>query len=96
MFVARNRRSFLRLTQVFLKSAALPSSLAEKFIIKLADIALQSPPNGALISIALIHNILKRHPRLNTLVNSGNEPVSNENTDTNDQVCRRRPSAIFF
>ncbi|KAK6923531.1 CCAAT-binding factor [Dillenia turbinata] len=51
-----------------LKSPLLPAYLAASFTKKLSRLALSVPPSGALIIIALIHNLLRRHPSVNHLV----------------------------
>ncbi|XP_050363992.1 protein NUCLEOLAR COMPLEX ASSOCIATED 4 isoform X2 [Argentina anserina] len=52
-----------------LKSPLLPAYLAAAFAKKLSRLSLSVPPSGALVIIALIHNLLQRHPSINCLVN---------------------------
>ncbi|PKU80784.1 hypothetical protein MA16_Dca014622 [Dendrobium catenatum] len=59
---------FLVLLDTCLKSSYLPAYLAAAFIKKLSRLALSVPPSGELIIIALIHNLLRRHPSINFLV----------------------------
>lgn len=59
---------FLQLLDSCLKSPLLPAYLAAAFAKKLSRLALFVPPSGALIIIALIHNLLRRHPSINCLV----------------------------
>jgi hypothetical protein len=47
---------------------SLPAYLAAAFAKKLSRLALVVPPSGALVIIALIHNLLRRHPSINCLV----------------------------
>ena len=51
-----------------MKSPLLPAYLAAAFAKKLSRLALSVPPSGALVIIALIHNLLRRHPSINCLV----------------------------
>jgi len=57
-----------QLTDTCLKSTHLPAYLAAAFAKKLGRLALSAPPSGALVVIALIHNLLRRHPSINHLV----------------------------
>ena len=59
---------FLQLLDSCLKSPLLPAYLAAAFAKKLSKLALTVPPSGGLIIIALIHNLLRRHPSINCLV----------------------------
>lgn len=58
----------LQLLDLSLKSPLLPSYLAAAFAKKLGRMALKSPPAGVLIVIAIVHNLLRRHPSINCLV----------------------------
>ncbi|CAI9300031.1 unnamed protein product [Lactuca saligna] len=68
------------------------SYLAAAFAKKLSKLALTVPPSGGLVIIALIHNLLRRHPSINCLVHqeddgetetvkSGIDHFNNEETD---------------
>lgn len=58
----------LQLTDTCLKSTHIPAYLAAAFAKKLGRLALSAPPSGALVVIAMIHNLLRRHPSINHLV----------------------------
>lgn len=58
----------LQLLDACLKSSYLPAYLAAAFAKRLSRLTLSVPPAGALIIIALIHNLLRRHPSINFLV----------------------------
>lgn len=60
--------SFLQLLDSCLKSPLLPAYLAASFAKKLSRLSLTVPPSGGLVIIALIHNLLRRHPSINCLV----------------------------
>ncbi|KAH9304258.1 hypothetical protein KI387_008662, partial [Taxus chinensis] len=68
IFMARYRSQFFELLDKCLKSSHLPAYLAAAFAKKLSRLALYTPPSGSLLVIALIHNLLRRHPSINCLV----------------------------
>ncbi|XP_021896824.1 nucleolar complex protein 4 homolog B-like [Carica papaya] len=68
IFMAKHRAKFFQLLDSCLKSPLLPAYLAAAFAKKLSRLALSVPPSGALVIIALIHNLLRRHPSINCLV----------------------------
>lgn len=67
-FTTELARNSLQLLDSCLKSPLLPAYLAAAFSKKLSRLALYVPPSGALVIIALIHNLLRRHPSINCLV----------------------------
>ncbi|KAL6217918.1 hypothetical protein ACLB2K_011135 [Fragaria x ananassa] len=69
IFMAKHRSKFFQLLDSCLKSPLLPAYLAAAFAKKLSRLSLSVPPSGALVVIALIHNLLRRHPSINCLVN---------------------------
>ncbi|KAF5768630.1 putative nucleolar complex protein [Helianthus annuus] len=68
IFIAKHRAKFFQLLDSCLKSPLLPAYLAASFAKKLSRLALTIPPSGNLVVIALIHNLLRRHPSINCLV----------------------------
>ncbi|XP_076905801.1 protein NUCLEOLAR COMPLEX ASSOCIATED 4-like [Bidens hawaiensis] len=68
IFIAKHRAKFFQLLDSCLKSPLLPAYLAASFAKKLSRLALTVPPSGDLVIIALIHNLLRRHPSINCLV----------------------------
>ncbi|MFS8025394.1 putative nucleolar complex protein [Helianthus anomalus] len=68
IFIAKHRAKFFQLLDSCLKSPLLPAYLAASFAKKLSRLALTVPPSGSLVIIALIHNLLRRHPSINCLV----------------------------
>ncbi|CAL9124670.1 unnamed protein product [Musa textilis] len=76
VFMAKHRAGFFQLLDTCLKSTYLPAYLAATFAKKLSRLALSVPPSGALIIIAVIHNLLRRHPAINFLVH---QPIGDEN-----------------
>ncbi|KAL4572785.1 hypothetical protein LXL04_019570 [Taraxacum kok-saghyz] len=91
IFIAKHRAKFFQLLDSCLKSPLLPAYLAASFAKRLSRLALTVPPSGSLVIIALIHNLLRRHPSVNCLVHqeddnesttkSGIDPFNNEETD---------------
>lgn len=75
IFLAKHRAKFFQLLDSCLKSPLLPAYLAAAFCKKLSRLSLATPPSGALVIVALIHNLLRRHPSINCLVHQedGNE-----------------------
>ncbi|KAJ7529397.1 hypothetical protein O6H91_15G047800 [Diphasiastrum complanatum] len=80
IFVAKHRARFFELLDTCLKSSHLPAYLAAAFAKKLGRIALFAPPAGGLVAVAIIHNLLRRHPSINCLVhrhgNAQPEPLN--------------------
>ncbi|KAK8568372.1 hypothetical protein V6N13_106296 [Hibiscus sabdariffa] len=68
IFMAKHRAKFFQLLDSCLKSPLLPAYLAAAFAKKLSRLLVSVPPSGALVIIALIHNLLRRHPSINCLV----------------------------
>lgn len=62
VFFTRHRMRFFQLADIFLASSLVPAYTAAAFAKKFARLGLVVPPSGALIAIAFIHNILRRHP----------------------------------
>lgn len=71
IFMAKHRSKFFQLVDACLKSPLLPAYLAAAFAKKLSRLSISVPPSGALVIIALVHNLLRRHPSINCLVNRG-------------------------
>ncbi|KAK4747717.1 hypothetical protein SAY87_014303 [Trapa incisa] len=68
IFMAKHRAKFFELLDSCLRSPLLPAYLAAAFAKKLSRMTLSVPPSGSLVIIALIHNLLRRHPSINCLV----------------------------
>jgi U3 small nucleolar RNA-associated protein 19 len=62
VFLARSRKQFFELLDVFLRSTHLPAYLAAAFAKRLARLTLAAPPHGAMLAIGFVHNLLRRHP----------------------------------
>ncbi|KAH9654712.1 protein NUCLEOLAR COMPLEX ASSOCIATED 4 [Citrus sinensis] len=75
IFMAKHRAKFFELLDSCLRSPLLPAYLAAAFVKKLSRLSILVPPSGALVIMALIHNLLRRHPSINCLLHreDGNE-----------------------
>ncbi|KAI3804257.1 hypothetical protein L1987_25672 [Smallanthus sonchifolius] len=81
IFIAKHRAKFFQLLDSCLKSPLLPAYLAASFAKKLSRLALTVPPSGGLVIIALIHNLLRRHPSINCLVHQENDQTAKDDTN---------------
>ncbi|KAK1262123.1 hypothetical protein QJS04_geneDACA018977 [Acorus gramineus] len=97
IFMAKHRGRFFQLLDSCLKSPLLPAYLAAAFAKKLSRLSLSVPPSGALVIVAVIHNLLRRHPSINFLVhrvieedtNGGVPKESNESGDNSLESSTR-------
>ncbi|XVE66494.1 hypothetical protein DITRI_Ditri08aG0083900 [Diplodiscus trichospermus] len=87
IFMAKHRAKFFQLLDSCLKSPLLPAYLAAAFAKKLSRLAISVPPSGALVIIALIHNLLRRHPSIICLVHQENgDETPKDNSKVEDIV----------
>ncbi|KAL7120677.1 hypothetical protein ACP275_02G136400 [Erythranthe tilingii] len=68
IFIAKHRAKFFQLLDASLKSSLLPAYLAAAFCKKLSRLALFVPPSGAIVIVALVNNLLQKHPSISCLV----------------------------
>ncbi|MBA0727431.1 hypothetical protein Golax_000419 [Gossypium laxum] len=94
IFMAKHRAKFFQLLDSCLKSPLLPAYLAAAFAKKLSRLSICVPPSGELVIIALIHNLLRRHPSINCLVHKEDGDESEE--DKNDSGSEKRPGFDHF
>ncbi|KAF9618768.1 hypothetical protein IFM89_002463 [Coptis chinensis] len=80
IFMAKHRAKFFELLDSCLKSPLLPAYLAAAFTKKLSRLSLVVPPPGALVVIAIIHNLLRRHPSINFLVQQQNDETDGDSS----------------
>nr|CAD1818869.1 unnamed protein product [Ananas comosus var. bracteatus] len=85
VFMAKHRAVFFQLLDMCLKSTYISASLAAAFAKKLSRLALSVPPSGELIIIAVIHNLLRRHPSINFLVHWDDEEANADASVKGDQ-----------
>ncbi|GAB4853012.1 hypothetical protein Ancab_017201 [Ancistrocladus abbreviatus] len=84
IFMAKYRAKFFQLLDSCLKSPLLPAYLAAAFTKKLSRLSLLVPPSGALIIIALVHNLLRRHPSINCLVHWDNGDEAGQDNERSE------------
>ncbi|XP_058098627.1 protein NUCLEOLAR COMPLEX ASSOCIATED 4 [Magnolia sinica] len=101
VFMAKHRARFFQLLDSCLKSSLLPAYLAAAFAKKLSRLALSVPPSGALVIIAIIHNLLRRHPSINCLVHQVIERANRANSDARESdgapnMFTRKPGVDLF
>ncbi|KAG2173710.1 hypothetical protein INT43_005130 [Umbelopsis isabellina] len=77
------RSRFFRLVDLFLQSSHLPASLVAAFIKRMARLSLTAPPAGTVILIAMIYNLLKRHPSCMVLIHR--DAVDSADADAFDE-----------
>ncbi|XP_021853878.1 protein NUCLEOLAR COMPLEX ASSOCIATED 4 [Spinacia oleracea] len=87
IFMAKHRAKFFELLDSCLKSPLLPAYLAAAFTKKLSRLSLAVPPSGALVIIALVHNLLRRHPSINCLVHRESGKETNQDDKKSEQQC---------
>ena len=102
-FYANGRKTFFELTDVFLKSPALPGYCAAAFCKKFGRLSLSAPPAGAMLCVSFIHNLIRRHPKSclplihrdrDVLGGSGGGGVNIDNADEdNDNAATERNDA---
>ncbi|KNA04467.1 hypothetical protein SOVF_199430 [Spinacia oleracea] len=99
VFMARHRAKFLELLDVCLKSPLLPAYIAAAFAKKLSRLSLVVTPSGALVIIALVHNLLRRHPSINCLVHQefhGKTYSHYGNADVASDIARGKQGVDVF
>ncbi|KAK1356418.1 nucleolar complex protein 4-like [Heracleum sosnowskyi] len=94
IFMAKHRGKFFQLLDSCLKSPLLPAYLAAAFAKKLSRLSLSAPPSGGLIIVALIHNLLRRHPSINCLVHrDGNVTVHDDPSERKEAYDHAKDSS---
>lgn len=95
IFMAKHRGKFFQLLDSCLKSPLLPAYLAAAFAKKLSRLSSSVPPSGGLIIVALIHNLLRRHPSINCLVHreDGNVTVHDDPSERKEAYDHAKDSS---
>lgn len=62
IFLSKHRIRFFKLADIFLASPMVPAYSAAAFAKKFARLGMKGSPATAMIAIAFIHNIIRRHP----------------------------------
>ncbi|CAI5476060.1 unnamed protein product, partial [Closterium sp. Yama58-4] len=74
VFRAAHRAKFFELLDGSLASPLLPAYMAAAFTKQLCRLSLSAPPAGAIVVVALAHNLLRRHPAIAPLVHRTASP----------------------
>ncbi|XP_044296874.1 nucleolar complex protein 4 homolog [Varanus komodoensis] len=90
IFHVKYRAKFFRLLDLFLSSSHLPAYLVAAFAKRLARLALTAPPDGLLIVIPFICNLLRRHPSCKVLLHRPDGPP--ELSEDPYQMDEKEPS----
>ncbi|KAF9227820.1 CBF-domain-containing protein [Gyrodon lividus] len=69
----KHRARFFRLTEVFLSSTHLPSSLLASFVKRLSRLSLTAPPAAIVMIVPFTYNLLKRHPALMVMIHNAQD-----------------------
>ena len=69
VFLSKHRVRFFQLADIFLASPMVPAYTAAAFAKKFARLGIRGSPATAIIAIAFVHNILRRHPSCVQIVN---------------------------
>ncbi|GJP47371.1 hypothetical protein CLOM_g6569 [Closterium sp. NIES-68] len=85
MFRATHRAKFFELLDRCLASPLLPAYMAAAFTKRLFRLSLSAPPSGAIVVVALAHNLLRRHPVINTLVHRTAPPEAFHDSSSEDE-----------
>ncbi|XP_051144323.1 protein NUCLEOLAR COMPLEX ASSOCIATED 4 isoform X2 [Andrographis paniculata] len=101
IFLAKHRAKFFQLLDACLKSSLLPAYMVAAFCKKLGRLALFVPPSGALVIVALVHNLLLRHPSISFLVHreGGTETTtetSEDNGIANQETSQDKAGIDYF
>lgn len=83
LFYMKSRSKFFIQAYMFLKTSRLPTATVCSFIKRLARLALTAPPQGQLVIVALIYNLLIKHPSSHVLIHrvkKNGEPKKKEQT----------------
>ncbi|XP_024539738.1 nucleolar complex protein 4 homolog [Selaginella moellendorffii] len=93
MFFTKYRSRFFELLDSCLRSPLLPAYLAASFAKKLSRLSLHASPAGSLVVIAMVHNLLRRHPSINCLVHQSSRlrVASKGEEDVSDAKLGRDP-----
>lgn len=68
IFHVKYQSRFFHLLDLFLTSTYLPAYLVAAFCKRLAQLALSAPPQGVILAVTFVKNLLKRHPSCQVLI----------------------------
>ncbi|CAI5512000.1 unnamed protein product, partial [Closterium sp. Naga37s-1] len=85
LFRAAHRAKFFELLDVSLASPLLPAYMAAAFTKQLFRLSLCAPPSGAIVVVALAHNLLRRHPAIAPLVHRAAAPDTFQDSSSDEE-----------
>ncbi|CAI5494162.1 unnamed protein product [Closterium sp. Naga37s-1] len=85
VFRAAHRAKFFELLDVSLASPLLPAYMAAAFTKQLFRLSLCAPPSGAIVVVALAHNLLRRHPAIVPLVHRNAPPDTLQDSSSDEE-----------
>ena len=68
IFHVKYQARFFHLADLFLSSTHLPAYLIAAFVKRMSRLALTAPPQGAMLVLAFVCNLMKRHPSVQVLI----------------------------
>eukprot|EP00980_Cylindrotheca_fusiformis_P017575 scaffold5517_cov135-Cylindrotheca_fusiformis.AAC.5 len=71
MYAKYRERFFSLLGKCLLRNEMLPAHLVAAFVKRLCRCSLSAPPSGALFVLALVSNLLRKHPECGSLIHRG-------------------------
>ena len=98
MYAKYRARFYSLMTKCLVLNAMLPAHLVAAFVKRLCRCALTSPPSSALFVLALVSNLLKKHPECNCLIQrkEGAEMEDSFVADEDNPVkCRALQSSLW-
>ncbi|CAI5978509.1 unnamed protein product [Closterium sp. NIES-64] len=85
VFRATHRAKFFELLDLSLASPLLPAYMAAAFTKQLFRLSLCAPPSGAIVVVALAHNLLRRHPAIAPLVHRAATPDTFQDSSSDEE-----------
>eukprot|EP00455_Lapot_gusevi_P042590 TRINITY_DN5067_c0_g1_i6.p1 TRINITY_DN5067_c0_g1~~TRINITY_DN5067_c0_g1_i6.p1 ORF type:complete len:688 (+),score=207.95 TRINITY_DN5067_c0_g1_i6:112-2175(+) len=76
VFHAKYRQRFFKLLDTFLSSTYIPVYLVAAFIKRLCYLCLTAPPSASYYAMALIFNLIRRHPATLPLIHRPSKPLT--------------------
>lgn len=76
VFISKHRVRFFKLADIFLASPMVPAYTAAAFAKKFARLGIRGSPATAMIAIAFIHNIIRRHPSCVQILHRTQKPTT--------------------
>lgn len=98
IFYAKHRTRFFQLLNICLsKSQMLPAYLVAAFCKRLCHAALSAPPSGALFTLALVSNLLRKHKECACLIHRGGGEMVEDTFDVEtDDPSQCRGKYVFI